>query len=87
MSDTLIGIITGAILALVAFSTGLILDAVKPMNYFEGRVLVHLIGSLEPSDRGTMSVDLLKALGKNGNISQYEFDCLFRDAARLKYGP
>lgn len=30
---------------------------------------------------------ILDALGNNGNISQYEFDRLFRLAGRLKYGP
>lgn len=79
-----VGLVVGAILGLLL---ALVIHDLHPMNYFDGQVLIDLIGSLGLADQAEMTIDLTDALGDNGNISQHEFDRLLRDAGRLKYGP
>ena len=84
MYQVIISLLAGMILGLLL---ALVLHDTAAMNYFEGRALIGLISSLEdqPEDYAKMCNDLRNARGKNGHISQYEFDHLFRDAAVLKY--
>jgi len=80
-------LLTGAFCLFAGMLTAFAVHDMRPMNYFDGQVLINLIGSLEEDDQAEMVARLMDAFGTNGSISQYEFDRMFRDAGRLKYGP